>query len=632
MRRMLERSLLLRLGIAMAGIVTFALIGMGSSVILAEMMQGEAAAINQAGSLRMQSYLITTRMLADRDQSYRTDVTRDLIEFDERLRSSRITSVLPDNPKNPLRANYNAIASDWNGGIRPLLAGYARDSAATRLRLRDGILPRVDGFVAKVDQFVTQLEQDAESKIRVLRTIQGVSLFLTLVVVYVTMYLMHTDVLAPLTDLLSLASRVSRGDFSGRARHTGEDELGRLGSAFNVMGEDLSKMYTELETRVREQTADLERSNRSLELLYNTSRRLNESPVSDASYALLLKNISNVIGLGPGAICLAEENNSRAFQLAATIDPGAPNLCNRSECRECLADRSTHLRQIAGDDRTHGFQVLSVPLLDGDRDHGVLMLEVPNGVKPESWQVQLVEAVGRHIGVSIGSALRATQGRRLALFEERSALARELHDSLAQSLSYLKIQISRLQSLLDAHARGTETDAVIRELREGVTGAYRQLRELLTTFRLKIDGRGLGAALEETVAEFRNRGGVAVALVNRLQRCPLSANEEIHVLQIVREALSNVVRHARALNAQVILECDDAGEAHVTVDDDGIGLSSVGPRKQHYGLIIMQERAARLGGVLNIANRPQGGARVELRFTPVSRRPGIPQSTGTHSG
>ncbi len=615
----------------MAGIVTLALVGMGSSMILAEMMKGEATAINHAGSLRMQSYLITTRLLADNDQSYRSDINQELTEFDERMRSVRITSVLPENPHQPLRASYDGIVSDWSGRIRPLLTGYARDSAATRMTLHDRILPKVDQFVAEVDRFVTLLDRDAESKIRVLRMIQGISLFLTLIVVYVTMYLMRADVLSPLMDLLSLAARVSRGDFSGRARYVGDDELGRLGNAFNVMGEDLSKMYAELESRVAEKTADLERSNRSLELLYNTSRRLNDSPVTDANYTLLLKDISKVIKLGPGAICLAEDNGAKALPLATTVDQRLPNLCNLSECNECLKDRGTHLRLIHGIDAANGLQVLSVPLLDGEHDYGLLMLQVPGHATPEPWQVKLVETIGRHIGVSIGSALRATQSRRLSLFEERSALARELHDSLAQSLSYLKIQISRLQSLLDGRRSGSDADAVLRELREGVTGAYRQLRELLTTFRIKIDGRGLSAALEETVAEFRNRCGVAIALVNRLQQCPLSANEEIHVLQIVRESLSNVVRHARAIRAQVTLECDETGEARITVDDDGVGLGAVGIRKQHYGLIIMQERAARLGGILHIVSRPQGGARVELLFTPVSQRSGIAQSAGTHS-
>lgn len=132
-------------------------------------------------------------------------------------------------------------------------------------------------------------------------------------------------------------------------------------------------------------------------------------------------------------------------------------------------------------------------------------------------------------------------------------IARELHDSLAQSLSYLKIQVSRLQSLLARGADRAAIEPVVDELREGLNGAYRQLREPPHHVPAE-DGRpGLAAALAKTIAEFGGRGGVAIELDNRLANFLLSVNEEIHVLQIVREALSNVVRHAHATHAAVRL-------------------------------------------------------------------------------
>ena len=629
MLKFLERWLLLRLAIAMAGIVALAFIGMGSSVLIAEMLKGEAAAINQAGSLRMQSYLITTQLLTSRGRTHAT--TEAIREFDRRLRSRKITTVLPADDSRPLRAAYNHTMLRWFGVVRPLLVADARGPMFGSVRFREETLPQVTTFVSEVNQLVMRLQEDAESKIRLLRLIQAISLLLTIIVVYVTMYLMNRNILTPLTDLLSVAAHVRVGDFSARAVHTGEDELGRLGTAFNVMGEDLSKSYAELERRVAKKTIDLERSNRSLELLYHTSHRLNESPVQDAIYRLLLQDIDQTIGLGPGAICIEQGGENKALQLAATIDTTQSNLCNRSECRECMAEGRTHLRVFPESHAAAELKVLSVPLLDHERHYGALMLQVPAGADPEPWQVQLVEAIGQHIGIAIGGTLRATQSRRIALFEERSALARELHDSLAQSLSYLKIQISRLQLMLNA-GRGGDTEAVLRELREGVTGAYRQLRELLTTFRLKMDGRGLGPALDETVAEFRSRGGIEIALVNHLQHCPLSVNEEIHVLQIVREALSNVVRHARAQHAHVSLECAASGGARVIIDDDGVGLGAMGARRQHYGLVIMQERAGRLGGMLRVFDRTEGGARVELSFVPSSRRPAPQGTPGVHVG
>jgi nitrate/nitrite-specific signal transduction histidine kinase len=104
--------------------------------------------------------------------------------------------------------------------------------------------------------------------------------------------------------------------------------------------------------------------------------------------------------------------------------------------------------------------------------------------EPEPWEIRLLETVARHIGTAINLSHCATRDRRLALLEERATIARELHDSLAQSLSYLKIQVSRLDAALRRPNGAAVARPIIEGLREGLSGAYRQLREILTTFRL----------------------------------------------------------------------------------------------------------------------------------------------------
>jgi two-component system nitrate/nitrite sensor histidine kinase NarX len=216
------------------------------------------------------------------------------------------------------------------------------------------------------------------------------------------------------------------------------------------------------------------------------------------------------------------------------------------------------------------------------------------------------------------------ESRHLALHEERGVIARELHDSLAQSLSYLKIQATRLAAALGDGADPAAPRAVLEELREGINSAYRQLRELLTTFRLKMDDRGLARALEGTVEEFRARGAVQVRLDNTLPAMLLGPHEELHVLQIVREALSNVMRHAGAQHAAVSLRnAQDAVEVEVV--DDGRGLGPREDRTPHYGLTIMRERAASLGGALSVDSAPGGGTRVRLRFRPGGAAPAVPE-------
>lgn len=626
MLRLFERSLLLRLGIAMAGITILALVGMGSSVIIAEMMRGEATAINQAGSLRMQSYWIATRLLATEPNAveYAAGIDDAMREFEERLRSPRLVNALPRGRSARLNNEYERVSGVWAESLKPTLAAYVAASRAGPPNAdlhtqRDHLLGMLGAFVQEVDKLVRLLEEDAESKINLLRLLQGFSLFLTFAVAYSTMYLVYRDALTPLKDLLAFADRARRGDFSKRPLYTGEDELGQLGRAFDVMAEDLSKLYAGLESRVAEKTADLERTNRSLQLLYNISNRLSEAPVSTETYTDLLREVEKVLRLGPGTICVAEEAGGKPRPLVTTANAA---LCDASRCMLCMGQDAPRMRVS-----NTGPRLLSVPLRDQQGNHGVLLLNIPDDREPETWQIQLVEAIGRHIGIAIGTAQRAAQSRRLALFEERSVIARELHDSLAQSLSYLKIQVGRLRTVLAGTDKGS-VDAVLQEMREGVSDAYRQLRELLTTFRLKMDGRGLQSALEETVAEFSRRGSIAIRSEHDLNGCALSVNEEIHVLQIVREALSNVVRHAHASQAQVRLACLATGEVTVSIDDDGVGVDPLAGKTHHYGMAIMRERAHGLGGEIQLERREGGGTRVAVRFVPISRQRATQSAVG----
>jgi two-component system nitrate/nitrite sensor histidine kinase NarX len=244
---------------------------------------------------------------------------------------------------------------------------------------------------------------------------------------------------------------------------------------------------------------------------------------------------------------------------------------------------------------------------------------MPPGKELVQWQTQLLEALSRHIGIAIGTARRTEQSRRLSLLEERAALARDLHDSLAQSLAYMKIQVSRLKPLVDRPDAGREASGVLDELREGLNSAYRQLRELLTTFRLRIEGEGLATALQTTVSEFSGRGGIPITLEVHLGGCTLTANEEIHTLQIVREALSNVLNHAHARQAEVGVLCNSDGSVSATVTDDGIGVRQTAGA-HHYGMTIMEERAKHMGGQLSVENLPTLGTRVTLHFMPATRR------------
>ncbi|MGB9130592.1 MAG: type IV pili methyl-accepting chemotaxis transducer N-terminal domain-containing protein [Thiobacillus sp.] len=616
-RGFLQHSLLLKLGGMLALIASFAILGMASSGIIAESVQGSGEAINLAGSLRMQAYKMNSLALTARQQEAgdaSMRLRRAIDSFETTLTDARITDVMPSQAGSALSRSYARVREGWHTRVKPRFLDEAGGIPG-----KPGSAPLIDDvtlFVDEINDLVKQIEQDTEAKVLVLRMVLGAALLMTLLIGALTLVLARNDLILPLRNLLAFAANVGRGNLAVRTEHTGSDELGRLGQAFNHMAEDLSKLYQNLEARVEEKTAELTIANRSLELLYHSIARLYNGPVAPDTYALLLKDLENALGVGHGMACLVEAGESRARVIASTLRPqqGDADLCGLMSCAECLGHKDLAVHPLKD-----GRRVLSLPLKDTEQHYGVLQLEMPPGRELAQWQTQLLEALSRHIGIAIGTARRSEQSRRVSLLEERAALARDLHDSLAQSLAYMKIQVSRMKPLLDDPQRGNEAREVLAELREGLNSAYRQLRELLTTFRLRIEGEGLAAALRTTVAEFSGRGVIPITLDVHLAGCSLSPNEEIHALQIIREALSNVLNHARATKAEVRAMCNSDGSVSATVIDDGVGIHQPAGA-HHYGMTIMEERAKNLGGRLTVENLPTLGTRVTLHFVPSADR------------
>jgi two-component system nitrate/nitrite sensor histidine kinase NarX len=243
---------------------------------------------------------------------------------------------------------------------------------------------------------------------------------------------------------------------------------------------------------------------------------------------------------------------------------------------------------------------------------GVLVVEMQKGRFLEDAEIKVLEITAKLLSMVTKFQSHDEEGRRLAILEERAAIARELHDSLAQSLSFMKIQMARLQSnVIDDKQREVTT-----ELREGLDNAYRELRELLTTFRVHMDLRGLGYAIQATIDEFSQRSSLAITLDNRLVNCRLTVNEEFHILHVVREALSNIVRHSGAKHVSILMLVNNKGELELTIDDDGVGMSKLSSTYDHHGQAIMKERAKTLGGDIDVMARRYGGTRVRLKFVP----------------
>lgn len=255
--------------------------------------------------------------------------------------------------------------------------------------------------------------------------------------------------------------------------------------------------------------------------------------------------------------------------------------------------------------------ILSWELADNIHRYGVIIGEVTSDNMLSQEQDNLVLMLVKQISGMLAMEYQIEQQQQLLLMDERSAIARELHDSIAQSLSCLKMQISYLQ--MQANTLPENCQTLLGEMRREINSAYSQLRELLTTFRLKLAEPGLLPSLENTLNEFNQRLGFIIELDYNLPAKSVSSHQAIHIIQIIREALSNILKHAHANWAAISLSKQD-NKIIVIISDNGEGIEPNPEKQNHYGLIIMKERAQSLNGTCIITPRKLGGTDVSLTF------------------
>jgi two-component system nitrate/nitrite sensor histidine kinase NarX len=351
----------------------------------------------------------------------------------------------------------------------------------------------------------------------------------------------------------------------------------------------------------------------ALENLCRTAKLLGENDISELHVVSALGILEQTLQARTVGLRLTQ--NARVALAAPEIlsTRAAPDILRETTAEPVAADVTARLLPARDKNTTRS---LLIPVRKGDFAVGMLAAELDAAVAMDETRVQFAEGFARLLGVALSTVTRSHEEQRVALLEERTAMARELHDSLAQSLAYMKIQVSRLQHSLDSGAAPAGAVETAQELRDGLNTAYREVRELISAFRTQVGRGGIASSLQDIAAEFSHRNNLVVSLDNQLAGCRLGINEEFHVLQIVREAIANTVRHANASKVHVALSYGQDHRVRVVIEDDGRGLSALQSDDKHYGLSIMRERANSLGGELALEAREGGGTRVSVSFAP----------------
>ncbi len=430
----------------------------------------------------------------------------------------------------------------------------------------------------------------------------------------------------PLTHLRGWALRLREGDLSARIGPSEQGEFSVLASDINQLSNELQALAEDMERKVREQTVSLAQKNQSLEILYDVVANLNAVHDLEELLSRFLKTLMTVVNARAASVHLVGEDGvSRlvaAAGFATTATSGAPNGLPGTLGGEGVTIVHESAHPLFG-----GASVASVfvPFRHQGKTLGGYRLFMDTAeLAARDDMRHLFETIGQQLGMAIEKTRLDGESRRLMLMQERQAIANDLHDSLAQSLASLRMQIAVLGETLE---HGTDSVACeeLQKIKRNVDGAYRELRELLVRCRAPISTLGLVPAIEDAIEYFRQNSGITVFLQNEIKDVSLDAQSEIQVLRIIQEALANIRKYSKAHHVRVLLSMDEENMCRVLVEDDGLGMHSQDTQAlpgERLGLSIMQERANYLRGTLAVESEPGEGTRVMLSFPVHADRPG----------
>jgi len=602
------------------------------TLVLSWQLEGVAAAINDAGSQRMRSYLIGRLLDRHAEVPGSPEVRREMERFDQVLGDlARGDPVRPLSPPRDaaVAERLDEVQAAWRDDIRPIISAYLAARGADRQAAVSRYDGAVTGFVARINELVFAMERSYAQRTNWLRTFQLVLAVVAVVGTLILVRFFLVLVIRPVDDLYHGIQRMAASDFSARVAVGAQDELGEVAGGFNRMAEHLQQAYATLEDKVAAKTRDLAEKNRELGMLYEVTAFLNEPADIEDLCRGFLRRVKEAAGATAGAVRLYSTVSEELF---LSVQEGlSPEFAAREaalRCGECICGEvmlqgcpavldtarpppEMTLRNCIRE----GFATASAFTISHNKHPlGVFNLYFDHPRPFEPTEVYLLETLGQHLGVAVENLRLKSREKELAVSEERNLLAQELHDSIAQGLAFLNIQVQLLQDSLKK-GKTEEVWATTQQLREGIQESYDDVRELLVHFRTRVQHADLDAAIFAALEKFEAQTGTVTEFERVGSGAPQLPEDEIQILYIVQESLSNIRKHARAEAVQVRVERGPR-LLRVTVADDGIGFDPAThpalASERHVGLKIIRERAHRIGGECTVESVPGQGTRVTL--------------------
>ena len=594
-------------------------------------LEGNAAAINDLGSLRFQSYRLALLVEENAPQS---EIDAHIGRFDQVLATVRRGDPrrplsLPDDPK--VMAKMADLERQWQQTVKPFFQAASENEKNSTDKL--------NGFLKTINEVVGEVERTSATYITWLRFFQSGLLALVLVSSAVMIWLTRLWIIDPLQELLRGVQAIGDGRFGLQMQTAGPSEFAEVSGGFNQMSSRLSQLYSGLEQEVAEKTRDLERKNFILGVLYSFSAVLNRPQTAAEAAAVFLERVLQVAEADAGSVRLIDPRRQR-MDLAAHI--GLPEELKHSEacskigdclCGIAVQNNEAHTVRFydsrpAADNvhsyecRRLGFGDLRVlPIRYKEQDIGIVTLYFRQPQEISDTITELLELLCSQFGVVVSNTRLGEESRQLAVLQERNLIAQGLHDSIAQTLAFLNLQVQMLESALQSGSSDLAGEN-LQFIKSGVQECYEDVRELLLNFRTKIARRDFAEAADELVERFRRQTGIATNIdwIGD-QGPPLSSDQQLQCIFILQESLSNIRKHAQA--DQVNIEIDNGRDFVMTITDNGRGFDAEHLERlpgNHVGLNIMHERADRIRAELKLTSQP-GQTRIRLFLPEQERHP-----------
>lgn len=544
-------------------ILILALIAIFVAMFMMAYSLKDAEIINVSGSLRMQSY-----RLAYDIQSQSNQLDAHLQHMNRSLNSETMKSLDSLIVPHSIQLQYQEVLNRWNTLAMTIKSGNQTD-----------YLDQVEGLVAQIDSFVFNLQHFSENKLKAFAMAGALCLLIISIITILIVRFARNKVVKPLGQLVRASQAIQEKKFDIQLTLNSGTELDVLGQCYQTMAKELATLYYDLELAVDKKTHELQQANDALQILYESSEALSSSRLSTQDFRAVLEDFQEIEGIVACRLMIDEKEGGQVI-----LSSGEP----------C------------------GLTWQSFLLEEGGMALGTLQWQQV-AEKPEPI---LMESLGHIIARALYFTHNQKQTEQLILMQERGTIARELHDSLAQSLSYLKIQVTLLKRNLNQDMCQTRCETatkIVKDVDEVLVQAYTQLRELLSTFRLQIEEAHFGEALKQLLEPLKSQTQSQLLVDNQLFSIDLDAQQQVHLLQFIREAVLNAIKHAEATQISVVCQHEQS-VINVTIEDDGIGFDVNKPKINHYGLSIMQERASRLEAKCSIKSEVGKGSQISLKM------------------